>query len=100
MQGTERRVGGSLGENRLGKEWTEAGKYSCFSLCRGMMSHIESRQTKFSSSKQQNCLGRLSTMGIPRPSPNILIQKVGVGRGPGNRIVNKLQGKPCSWFRH
>lgn len=43
------------------------------------MFHLEPLQTKFSSFKHQNCLGRLSTMGIPRPSPNILIQKVGVG---------------------
>lgn len=39
----------------------------------------ESLQTKFSSFKHQNCLGRCSTMGISRPSPNIVSQKVGVG---------------------
>lgn len=50
-----------------------------FTLQRNNVS--ESLQTKFSSFKHQNCLGRLSTMGIPRPSPNILIQKVGVGWG-------------------
>lgn len=37
-------------------------------------------QTGFSGfKKHQNCLRRWLTMGIARPSSNILIQKVGVG---------------------
>lgn len=40
----------------------------------------ESLQTKFLDfKKHQNGLGRLVTMGIARPSSNILIQEVGVG---------------------
>ena len=59
----------------------------------------ESLQTKFSSfSKHQNRLGRLLTMGIPRPSLNILIQEVGVGPWEKNG-KQAPTACPTWWFK-
>ena len=88
LQSIERGVRGRPGKVSREGMARECGLFVIFTLRRNNVLHKSHYRSSFKT--HQNRLGRLLTMGIPRPSLNILSQEV--GWGPGNRIVSP-QGK-------